>query len=1326
LAFTWFSIISQTWVTLTPRVCFQQYENRARLAKRIRRFRELVEIREAKPAPQALPSMTRQSFSIHTFTPLRVVLPPMTSTDSADARPVSPPRTRPAGLRGFWFLFTTQFQGAFSDNLYKFLVTYLIIGMGFSIEQRDQLVPVVSALFALPFILFSISGGYFADRYSKRRVAIWVKVAEICIMGLATVAFWLHSVPLMLAVVFLMSTQSAYFGPTKYGLLPELLPEKQLSWGNGVIGLGTYLSIIAGTVVAGHLSELLGERQVWSGAVLVGLACLGTLASTGISRLPAANPTKPFEANPLSGLATQLKLIRGDRVLFLAVLGSTFLWFLGALFQPTIIFYGKDILDLSDAESGYLQAVLAVGIGLGSVTAGYLSGKKIEYGLVPIGATGLTVFGLLLAWPKVLTPITQLLGIIFHAPAAWLAGERAVATTLFPSLPTGFSEVALGLFCLGASCGFYFVPISALIQHRPDPGNKGGVIAASNMLSFLGIFASAGVYGILVSWLRLTPPQVFLVASALTLAAAIYAYWLMPAAILRFILWLLTRTIYRIRVEGRDNIPERGGALFVCNHVSFVDALLLIAATDREVRFMMYKGTYERPYVKPFARILGIIPISSEQRPRDMLKSLQTASEAIKNGEVVCIFAEGQITRIGQMLPFRRGLERIMKDVDAPIVPVALEGVWGSIFSFEKRRFVWKLPHQFPYPVTVSFGKPLPANTPAVEVRQAVQELLADAWPHRRQHIRPLHRAFVRTARRHPRRFAMADLQTPRVSFGSALVRTVFLARRLRSIWAGQRLVGLLLPPSVPGALVNWAAMLCGKVPVNLNYTVSEQTLASCIQQCGIKTVLTSRTFLEKVKLKVACETVFLEDVVGAASNSRSADGPRPPQPGIESVAQGSSSRLRPGTPTLGEKLTAVFMAWLLPVRWLERTLGNDRKIGLDDLATVIFSSGSTGEPKGVMLSHYNIGSNIEQLEQVFGLGKRDGFLGILPFFHSFGFTGTLSLPAVLGVGVAYHPNPLDAKTIGPLISEYELTFLLATPTFLQIYMRGCDPADFGSLHVVLTGAEKLPERLANAFDEQFGIRPLEGYGCTECGPAVAVNTHDFRSAGFRQVGSKRGKIGHPLPGVSVRIVEAENPHSAPLPFGQPGLLLVRGPNVMQGYLGKPEKTAEVLIDATGSAGILAGELSASGTRSASKDAGAPSPKWYITGDIAALDEDGFLQITDRLSRFSKIGGEMVPHIKIEEKLHEFAGVTEQTFVVAGVPDEKKGERLVVLHKLPEERLQPTLEKLAQSDLPNLWRPKADDFQRVESFPLLGTGKLDLRKVKEVAMQLTSSVEARS
>jgi acyl-[acyl-carrier-protein]-phospholipid O-acyltransferase/long-chain-fatty-acid--[acyl-carrier-protein] ligase len=390
--------------------------------------------------------------------------------------------------------------------------------------------------------------------------------------------------------------------------------------------------------------------------------------------------------------------------------------------------------------------------------------------------------------------------------------------------------------------------------------------------------------------------------------------------------------------------------------------------------------------------------------------------------------------------------------------------------------------------------------------------------------------------------------------------------------------------------------------------------------------------------------------------------------------------------PTAAEKLTALALAWTLPARLLERAVGRRKKVTLDDLATVIFSSGSTGDPKGVMLTHYNVAANVQQLGQTFAFDGSDRVLGILPFFHSFGFTGALVLPAVLGTGVVYHPSPLDARAIGALVGQYGVTFLLATPTFLQMYMRGCSPEDFGSLRFVMTGAEKLPERLAQAFEDRFGIRPMEGYGCTECSPAVTVNTRDFRAAGFRQVGAKRGSIGHPLPGVSVRIVDPNT--MQPVPTGQPGLMLIRGPNVMLGYLDRPEKTAEVLRDG-----------------------------WYVTGDIATEDEDGFIAITDRLSRFSKIGGEMVPHVKVEEKLHELAGVTEQTFVVTGVPDEKKGERLVVLHTLPDDKLQPVLDKLPQASLPNLWVPRANQFFRVESLPHLGTGKLDLRKIREIAGQ---------
>ncbi len=1152
------------------------------------------------------------------------------------------PTDLPRSRRGFWALIATQFQGAFSDNILRNLLLSMIVGMNLAKTERETFVSVVTFLFSVPFLILSMPGGWLADRFSKRQITIWTKVMEFGSMLLATAGLATHTLGLSLAALTLVASQAALFGPSKYGLLPELLPEKSLSWGNGVIELGTFLAIILGTVVGAWMGEHFSQNEAYAGYVLLGLSVIGFATSLGVNKVSAAAPEKPFRLNIFGDLWAQIGKMRKDRALWLAVLGNTYFWFLGSLLFSTIVVYGPDVLHVGQTKTGYLNAMLAVGIGIGSMAAGWVSENKIEYGLIPLGSIGMTCTGLAL-------------GITPHG----MTGSAAL----------------LGM--LGFWAGFFAVPVNALIQHKPADEDKGGIIAAANLLSFVGIAISSGVYFVFTAYIHLDPRGVIVAASCITAISTVYVLYLLPEWLGRLILFFVTRTIYRIRVIGRDNFPEKSGALLVCNHMSFVDVALLIASTDRPIRFLMYQGIYDRPMIKPFAKIGRAIPISSEQHPREMLHSLKTATEALRNNEIVCIFAEGQITRTGQLLPFRRGLERIMKGVEVPIIPVNLDGVWGSIFSFERGRFLWKMPRRIPYRVTVSFGKPMAPTSTAVEVRAAVQELHATAFETRKSSMKTLDRAFVRTARQRPWRFFMADGKTPKVSFGSALNKTVYIARRLRQQVGEQPVVGVLLPPSVGGALTNYALMLMGRVPVNLNYTTSNETIANCAQQCGLDLVITSKAFIERFpNITIPGRTLLLEDALGS--------------------------------PRVSEKLTALVLAWLMPAALLKRVLGAHRirpmseDIGttgsgkaspMDDLATVIFSSGSTGDPKGVMLSHFNIMSNIGQVTQVFMLGGRDKVLGILPFFHSFGFTAGLWLPAVQGVGVVFHPNPLDAQVIGGLVEKYRVTFLIATPTFLQAYMRRCTPENFGSLQYVLAGAEKLPERVALAFEDQFGIRPLEGYGCTECSPVVTVNGKDYRAPGFRQVAAKRGKIGHPLPGVSVKVIDIET--GQPVAPGNSGMLLVKGPNVMRGYLGKPAKTAEVLRDG-----------------------------WYTTGDVGMIEEDGFVTITDRLSRFSKIGGEMVPHIRIEEKLHELAGTTEQAFAVTAVPDEKKGERIIVIHTLPAAKLAPVLEKLPQCDLPALWRPKSSQFVHVDSIPTLGTGKMDLRAIRALATSLATEVEA--
>lgn len=715
------------------------------------------------------------------------------------------------GRRGFWSLIATQFQGAFSDNILRNLLLSMIVGMNMAKTERETFVSVVTFLFSVPFLILSMPGGWLADRFSKRQITIWTKVMEFGSMLLATAGLATHTLGLSPAALTLVASQAALFGPSKYGLLPELLSEKSLSWGNGVIELGTFLAIIIGTVAGAWMGEHFSGHEAYAGYVLLGLSVIGFLTSLGVDKVPAAAPEKPFRLNIIGDLWVQIGKMRKDRALWLAVLGNTYFWFLGSLLFSTIVVYGPDVLHVGQTKTGYLNAMLAVGIGIGSMAAGWVSENKIEYGLIPLGSIGMTCTGLAL-------------GITPHG----MAGSAAL----------------LGM--LGFWAGFFAVPVNALIQHKPAEQDKGGIIAAANLLSFVGIAISSGVYFVFTAYIHLDPRGVIVAASCITAFSTAYVLYLLPEWFGRLILFFATRTVYRVRVIGRDNFPEKTGALLVCNHMSFVDVALLVAATDRPIRFIMYQGIYDHRVVKPFAKMVKAIPISSEQHPREMLHSLKTATDALRNDEIVCIFAEGQITRTGQLLPFRRGLERIMKGVEVPIIPVNLDGVWGSIFSFERGRFLWKMPRRIPYRVTVSFGKPMASMSSAAEVRAAVQELNATAFETRKSSMKTLDRAFVRTARQRPWRFFMADGKTPRVSFGSALNKTVYIAHRLRRHIGEQPMVGVLLPPSVGGALTNYALMLMGHVPVNLNYTSSNETIASCAQQCGIDLVITSKAFIER------------------------------------------------------------------------------------------------------------------------------------------------------------------------------------------------------------------------------------------------------------------------------------------------------------------------------------------------------------------------------------------------------------------------------------------------------------------------------------------------
>ena len=402
-------------------------------------------------------------------------------------------RAIPNWRLGFWSLIVTQFQGAFNDNALKFLVIYIIVQQNLSVDRRDWLVLLIGALFALPYIFFSMAGGFLADRYSKRSVTIGTKVFEIGVMLFAVASLTLGNFSMEALSVFLISTQGALFAPSKYGLLPELLPDRELSWGNGVIELGTFLAAITATMAAGFLADTFRGRQFWSGAILLGFTVFGLATSLGISRVGAADPSRAPRFNPFADLGGQLRIIARDRLLQWSVVGNTYLWFLAALLQFVIVFYGHDALHVDETQISYLQAAVGIGIGTGSLAAGYLSRGKIECRLVPIGALGMTIFGFLVSRSGL-----------------------------------GIWPVRIDLCLLGIFGGFYAVPLNALIQHRPAPEHKGGVIAAANLLSFVGVFLAAGVYFALSTAAHLRPGQIFLAGGFMTLVATAYAFLLPP------------------------------------------------------------------------------------------------------------------------------------------------------------------------------------------------------------------------------------------------------------------------------------------------------------------------------------------------------------------------------------------------------------------------------------------------------------------------------------------------------------------------------------------------------------------------------------------------------------------------------------------------------------------------------------------------------------------------------------------------------------------------------------------------------------------------------
>ncbi len=740
-------------------------------------------------------------------------------------------------------------------------------------------------------------------------------------------------------------------------------------------------------------------------------------------------------------------------------------------------------------------------------------------------------------------------------------------------------------------------------------------------------------------------------SSPLPFTRSCFPWWLEKIAV------LVARCLYRVKTRGYEHIPAKGGVLLLANHLSYIDPVVLQLACPRRIRFVGFKGFLEvNVLFRWLYRVSGTIPVSSS----NALETTRRVVAALQAGEVVCLFPEGSISRTGQLLRIQRGFEIMARRAEVPVVPVAHDGLWGSIFSFSGSKYLFKSPRLMRTHVFVAWGKPVPAaQADAATVRRALLDLGQAAFDERPQLKRHLGREIVRGLARRPWRVELVDRTAERreVKAGALLAAAAALSRHLKRT-VPERRVGIVLPPGAGATIANLAVICAGKIPVNLNFTAGRAAIEASLRLGEIGTVLSA----DAVRAKVP----------GFPWPERTLDLRK------EIAAMGGKRAILPW----------LVAAWLVPNQMFASLLGLPRR-GDREEAGLLFTSGSSGEPKGVVLTHRNILANCWQISSLSILPDTAVILGCLPIFHSFGFTVTLWYPMLRGCRVVTVPSPLDTRKIIDAVRDEACTVMVGAPTFLRPVLKKAESGELRTLDLVVSGAEKMPMDLYDGFREKFHLEIMQGYGLTETTPVSCVNQPNppvVTSTAEVQEGKRTGSVGRMLPGMTARILHPDTLEE--LPATEQGLVVLRGANVFGGYLSDAEKT-----------------------RAAFRDG------WFVTGDLGRFDEDGFLYIEGRLSRFSKIGGEMVPHGTVEQKLIEVFEIDEgngYAVVVVGVPDAQKGESLVLLTTL-DLSADLVRERLGAAGLANLWIPRT--VLRVEAIPVLGTGKLDLKGCKQLALE---------
>lgn len=1123
----------------------------------------------------------------------------------------------------------SQACGALNDNLVKnALIVLALFRAGADGQAAGAgLAALAGALFIAPYALLSATAGQLADRFDKSRLIRAVKALEVALMGLSALGFLSGSIPVLLAVLFGLGVQAALFGPVKYGILPDHLGPEEIVAGNGLIEAATFVAILIGTVAGGALALLPSGPAIVAGSGLA-ISTIGFLAALAIPRAPAADPGLSIGWNIAAETAAILRLARQSRPVWLAILGLSWFWALGALLLAEFPVLARDTLAANGHVVTLLLTVFAVGVGAGSIGCARLLHGEVSARYVPFAALAISLF-------------------------LWDFGRAAAAGPL-PDVPAVLASVQgwrmlFDLLALSVSGGLYSVPLYAIMQEGAAPVSRARVIAANNVMNAVLMVAGAGAVGGLAA-LGVAAPGALALAALANVLVALWIVRLLPRTVLRTVAQWYFRLFHRATVTGLEHLPPAGQrAIVVINHQSFLDGALVGAFLPEGLVFAIDTAQARRFWFLKY--VLDLFPLD----PTSPM-AVKAMVAAVRDGKRLAIFPEGRITRTGALMKIYPGPGLIADKAEALIVPVRIDGLTRHVTSHMQG----KLPLRWFPRVSLTVLPPRRLDVPAAIVGrkrraalgQAMQRLMTEAAFRPEAVHGTLFAAVLRARALYDMGQAVigdiapgedgANVRTD-LTYDRLILGATILGRKLAALCPDPT-IGVMLPNAAATAVTLLALQSQGRTVAMLNFTAGAETILACCAGAGVRSVVTSRRFIQRGKLDRLADAlaphlrlIFLEDV-------RATIGPR-------------------------DKLSG-----LLAARRAERLPG----AGGDGQgpAVVLFTSGSEGLPKGVVLSHRNLLANCAQAAAVIDFNPADTVFNALPMFHAFGLTAGTLLPLVSGVRSFLYPTPLHYKYVPEMIYDERSTIMFGTDTFLSGYVRRGDPMDFQSLRYIFAGAEKVRPETRAAYMRHFGKPIFEGYGATETAPVLALNT---LAAG------REGSVGQLLPGIEYRL--------EPVPgIAQGGRLFVRGPNVMLGYL-KADRP-----------GVLQ-----------------PPPEgWYDTGDIVWVDADGFVFIQGRAKRFAKVGGEMVS-LALAEELAQQTWPHAAVAVIA-VADARKGERLVLVTTEPAAAPRPMLALARERGIAEIMVPR--DVLTVAHLPLLGTGKVNYPAVQALVAQRAAAVTA--